>query len=132
MSSNWTEEEKVEVVARYKEIMKNDFDTDEQRASNSTEVVTQLAEEFNKSPNGVRIILIKANAYIKKAPAVRTKTATAGGTKRVNKAEAQQELKNTIATIDVDLVDSEIIDKLTGKAAQYLTGVMHRLISQEE
>ena len=129
--STWTDEQKTEVIARYQEIMENDFDTDEDRASHSVEVVAQLAEDLGKTPNGVRIILIKADVYIKKSPAAKTKTKGTGA-KRINKAEAQKGLSSAIATIDADLVNDEIIEKLTGKAAQYLTEVMHRLISAGE
>lgn len=130
--STWTEELKTEVIARYQEIMKNDFENDEDRAAHSVEVVSQLAEDFGKTNNGVRIILIKAGVYIKKSPTAKSSTKASGGAKRLNKAEAQQGLRSAIATVDADLVNDEIIEKLTGKAAQYLTEVMHRIISVGE
>ena len=33
---------------------------------NSMEIVAELAEEFEESPNGVRMILTKAGVYVKK------------------------------------------------------------------
>ena len=130
--SQWTPELKQEVIARYQEIMGNDFETDEDRANHSVDVVKQLATEYDKTVNGVRMILIKNDVYIKKPVAAKSTSTGSTGGKRVNKAEAQKELRNAIETIDADLVDNDIIEKLTGKAAQYFTTVMLRLISSEE
>ena len=33
------------------------------------EIVKDIADEFEESPNGVRMILTKAGVYVKKAPA---------------------------------------------------------------
>lgn len=120
----WTDEKKSDVVSEYTRIMAEDFDTDEQRASVSVEIVKQLAEQFGETPNGVRMVLQKAEVYIKSSKA-RTATKSSGeGAKRVNKAEAIQSLKNSISAIDPSLVDDDILDKLTGKAAAYLVGVI--------
>lgn len=121
----WTDEKRAAVVAKYTDIMTNEYDTDEARANATIEVVKELAEEFEEAVNGVRIMLTKAGVYIKAAVVAKTSTAKAGsGTKRVSKAEAQQELTNAIAEIDPTLVDDEIISKLTGKAAEYFTSII--------
>ena len=123
--SDWTPETKDELIARYVEEIEK-FEEAE-RGQHSAEIVEQLANEFDKTKNGVRIILSKADVYVKKTPTAKSATASssaAGGTKRVNKAQAIEELKTAIASIDEDLVDEEIVSKLTGKAAQYFTGVL--------
>lgn len=122
--SDWTPETKDELIARYVEEIEK-FEEAE-RGQHSAQIVEQLADEFDKTKNGVRIILSKADVYVKKTPTAKSATASssAGGTKRVNKAQAIEELKTAIATIDEDLVDDEIVSKLTGKAAQYFTGVL--------
>lgn len=129
----WTDEKKELVVAQYVEIMENQFDTDEQRASASMEVVTQLAEEHGETPNGTRMILSRAGVYIKKAPTAKSSTPSAGsgGGKRINKAEAIQALRNSIAAIDPALVQDEILDKLTGKAAAYFVEVITATTASE-
>ena len=122
--SDWTPETKDELIARYVEEIEK-FEEAE-RGQHSAEIVEQLANEFDKTKNGVRIILSKADVYIKKTPTAKSATASSstGGAKRVNKAQAIEELKTAIASIDEDLVDEEIVSKLTGKAAQYFTSVL--------
>lgn len=126
----WTDEKKEEVVAKYVEIMETQFDTDEQRSSSSMEVVKQLADEYGETPNGTRAILSRAGVYIKKAAAPKAASAGTGGGKRINKAEAIQALSNSIAAIDPALVNSEILDKLTGKAAAYFVEVITAATSE--
>lgn len=122
----WTDEKKAQLVAKYEEIMRTEYQTDAQRAAASVEVVAELAEEFGETVNGTRMVLIKANVYIKKG-AGETGTeakAKAGASTRVSKADAAQALRNAIGAIDPALVDDEIIDKLTGKAAAYFTSLI--------
>jgi hypothetical protein len=126
--SDWTPEMKEEVVARYVEEMEK-F-PEEERGQHSTEVCKDIAKEFDKTTNGVRIILTKAEVYVKKVPTAKAaSTASGSGTKRVNKAQAIEELKSSISLIDQDLIDEEIISKLTGKAAQYFTGVVQQAVA---
>lgn len=120
----WNDEKKALVIEEYQRIMEEEFDTDEQRASVTVEVVKQLADQFGETANGVRMVLQKANVYIKAAAARTTSKSSGEGAKRVNKAEAIQSLKNSISAIDPALVDDDILDKLTGKAAAYLVGVI--------
>lgn len=130
--SEWTQEQKDELVARYQEEM--DKFPEEEKGQHSTEVCTALAKEFDKTTNGVRIILTKADVYIKKTPTAKaaTSNSSGGGTKRINKAQAHEELKGVISTVDQDLIDEEIISKLTGKAAQYITGVIQQAVALQE
>lgn len=136
MSTKWTPELTQEVVARYTETMKNDFTTDVEREANTTQVIENIVAELKKGEmpgatvNGVRILLVKAGVYIKKSGQAPAKAAggAEGGSKRVSKADAHQELINLINTIDASLVDAEIIGKLTGKAAQYVTSILAKVL----
>ena len=113
----WTDEKKAEVIAAYKEANPT--------PENSVEIVAQIAEDFEESANGVRMVLSKAGVYVKKAQAASgTKSSGAsGGSGRVSKADAQEALIAAITDAGQE-ADEEIISKLTGKAAQYLTGVI--------
>ena len=129
----WTQEKRDAVIAKYVETMENEYDTDEARAAASIEVVEELAAEIGETVNGTRAILSRAKVYIKKSTVV-TATKAAGSTsKRVNKAEAIQNLKDVIVMLsnnDTESLDNEILDKLTGKAAMYFTGVLQPLVGE--
>lgn len=130
----WTQEKKDAVIAKYVETMENEYDTDEERAAASMEVVAELAGEIDEAVNGTRAILSRAGVYIKKSAVVSATKAAAGGTsKRVNKAESIQTLKDVIVMLsnnDPAALDDEILDKLTGKAAMYFTGVLQPLVGE--
>lgn len=120
--SDWTPELKQEVIDAYKAANPT--------SENSMEIVKELAERFEKSPNGVRLILSKAEVYKKKAPgSASTGTTPAAGDKpkRVSKSDAIAELTSAIKDAGQE-PDEEILVKLTGKAAQYFSG-MFRAIS---
>ena len=57
----WDDEKKAAVIEQY--------EAANPTPENSMEIVADLAEEFEESPNGVRMILTKAGVYVKKAPA---------------------------------------------------------------
>ena len=113
----WTDESKAQAVSMY--------EAAEPTPENSMEIVKDIAEELDESPNGVRMILTKAGVYVKKTPAAKAAStgSTATGGTRVSKAAAQEAL--TAAITDAGkAVDEEIISKLTGKAAQYFTTLL--------
>lgn len=121
--SDWTPELKQEVIDAYKKA--------EPTPETSMEIVKDLAEQFEKSPNGIRIILSKAGVYKKKAASsTATTTATAAGDKdkpkRISKAEALAELTSAIKDAGQE-VDEEILVKLTGKASQYFAGLLRSI-----
>lgn len=93
---------------------------------NSTEIVKDIADELDESVNGVRMILSKAEVYVKKDAAAGTKAASgdkpAGGAK-VSKEASHARLIAAINTIGAT-VDEEIISKLTGKAAVYMATII--------
>lgn len=115
--SQWTPELKAQVIQMYTDA--------EPTAENSTEIIKDIADELELSPNGLRMVLVQAGAYIKKDTAKPSaeKKAAGEGVKRVSREGAIQELKAAIESKGAP-VDAEILDKLTGKAAVYLLSVI--------
>ena len=114
----WDDDKKAQAVAMYEEA--------EPTPENSMEIVKEIAEELEESPNGVRMILTKAGVYVKKAPSAGSSgssKSSGGGSARVSKAAAQEALIAAITDAGQE-VDEEIVSKLTGKAAQYFTTVL--------
>jgi hypothetical protein len=112
----WTDEKRQQVIERYLEL--------EPTPENSIELVQQIADEVEETPNGVRLILSKADVYVKKStPASGSSKATGEAKPRVSKADAIEKLIAVITETGV-AVDEEITGKLTGKAAIYLTKVI--------
>ena len=115
----WDDDKKAQAVAMYEEA--------EPTPETSMEIVKDIAEELDESPNGVRMILTKAGVYVKKTPAAKSSGgATGGGTTRVSKAAAQEALIAALGDAGQS-VDEEIISKLTGKAAQYFTSIITKI-----
>ncbi len=118
--STWTPELKEKVVKMYTEA--------EPTPDTSTEIIKDIAEEIEQSPNGVRMVLIQANVYVKKDAAATSSKTTAGksteGTKRVSKESAIADLKAAIENKGAP-VDEDILSKLTGKAAVYFLSVLN-------
>jgi hypothetical protein len=120
MAATWTDELKAEVIAKYEGAGPT--------PENSTEIIKDIAEEIEMSPNGVRMVLVQAGVYVKKDPGApatgKTKTASTGDKPaRVSKESAIAEL--TAAIEDAGkTVDADILSKLTGKAAVYFLGVI--------
>ena len=116
----WTEELKQQVIEAYQAANPT--------AENSLEIIQELAQEHEQSPNGVRMILVQAGVYVKKEAATGTATtkksgAGSEGTKRVSKETSIAALKEVIKARG-KTIDDDILDKLTGKAAVYLTEVL--------
>jgi len=94
---------------------------------NSIEVVKEIAEALGETPNGVRMILSKAEVYVKQA-ATKSTTAKAGDAdkpKRVSKADSIAALQAVIEGEGLE-ADMEILDKLTGKQAVYFTELLQK------
>jgi hypothetical protein len=120
MAATWTDELKSEVIAKYEGAGPT--------PENSTEIIKDIAEEIEMSPNGVRMVLVQAGVYVKKdpsaAPAGKTKTAGTGDKPaRVSKESAIADLTAAIEEAG-KTVDADILSKLTGKAAVYFLGVI--------
>jgi hypothetical protein len=115
--SDWTDELRQKVIDAYLKA--------EPTPETSVEIVADLAEEFDKTPNGVRMVLTKANVYVKKDATAKATKASSEGTKstRVSKGDAIQGLVDVIESTG-QTPNMEILEKLTGKAAVYLTEVI--------
>jgi predicted transcriptional regulator len=115
----WTDDTKAKAIELY--------EAAKPTPENSMEVVKEIAEELGETANGVRMILSKAGVYVKKeAAASAKKTSTSakeGGSTRVSKEDAHAKLTAAIEAAG-GTVDSEIVSKLTGKAAVYLATVI--------
>ena len=117
--SQWTPELKAQVVKMYQDA--------EPTAETSTEIVKDIADELELSPNGVRMVIIQAGVYVKKdtAAAKTTEKKSSGeGTKRVSKEAAIADLKAAIEEKGAP-IDDDILSKLTGKAAVYFLSVLN-------
>jgi hypothetical protein len=122
--SDWTEELKEQVI--------EDYEKADPTPENSMEIVQELAEKYEKTVNGIRMILSKAGVYVKKSPAPKAagkKDATKPATTRVSKEASIKALTEVINTAGLDL-EEEILSKLTGKAAVYFTDLLEELIRQ--
>lgn len=117
----WTDELREEAVAAY--------EAAKPTSENSMEIVKEIAEDMGQSPNGVRAILSKAGVYIAKgkSPA----KASTGGSARVSKADSQTGLTAAIEAAG-QVPDEAIIEKLTGKAAVYLTETINAIVAASE
>ena len=112
----WDDDKKAAVIAAYEE--------QNPTPENSMEIVKEIADEYEESPNGVRMILSKAGVYVKKTPAASgSGSSSGGGSNRVSKAAAQEALVSALTDVGAE-IDNDIVEKLTGKAAQYFAGVI--------
>ena len=120
MAATWTDELKASVIEKYEGAGPT--------PESSTEIIKDIAEEIEMSPNGVRMVLVQAGVYVKKDPgaASPSKTKTTGtGDKpaRVSKESAIGDLRQALLDANKP-VDEDILSKLTGKAAVYFLSVL--------
>jgi transposase-like protein len=117
--SAWTDELKAKVIEMYEQAGPT--------PESSTEIIKDIAEEIEMSPNGVRMVLVQAGVYVKKdssaGSAKTTKTASGEGSKRVSKEDSIATLKAAIEAKGGP-IDDDILSKLTGKAAVYFASVL--------
>lgn len=115
----WTDEKKQEVIDTYL--------AGEPTPANSAELCKKIADDMGESPNGVRMILMQADVYVKKAD-----TTTKGKTtpKKDGDKPARVSKDDQIAALRAAIeeagkpVEDEILTKLTGKAAAYFLSVL--------
>jgi hypothetical protein len=110
----WTDEAKAAVIQEYVDANPT--------PENSMEVVKEIAEAHDQSPNGVRMILTKAGVYVKKTASTPAEGEKPAST-RVSKQGAQEALTAAIVAAG-KTADEDIISKMTGKAAQYFTSLL--------
>ena len=113
----WTDEKKQEAVDMYT--------AEEPTPENSMEIVKDIADQLEESPNGVRMILTKAGVYVRKTPAP-SGGSSGGGGGRVSVADAQAAVTSALSDAGQE-VDAAIISKLTGKAANYFATIINNL-----
>ena len=119
--SEWTDELKQQVIDKYK--------AGNPTPENSIEILEAVAEKAGKTANGVRMILVKAEVYVKKDAAAGTAKKTAST--RVSKADAIAAL-TTVLVENGAKVEEDIIAKMTGKAAQYFETVIKQIAATED
>jgi transposase-like protein len=117
--SQWTDELKAKVIEMYEQAGPT--------PESSTEIIKDIAEDIEMSPNGVRMVLVQAGVYVKKdastGSAKTTKAASGEGSKRVSKEDSIAALKAAIEAKGGP-IDEDILGKLTGKAAVYFASVL--------
>lgn len=123
----WTDELKTEAAEMYVERIA-EYDEDKRPAA-SAEVLKSIADELGFTVNSVRAIVQRATdadgnpIYVKASKAAKpTKSGAASGGKKLSKADAQAELVSALKDANADVSDElvEVIEKMTGKAAQLL------------
>lgn len=102
-------------------------------AETSVQIVKDVAEELGETPNGVRMIISKAGKYIKAEAATSTAAnkTEKSATPKVGKADKISALSTAIAAAGLT-PDTDILDKLTGKAADYFLSVVKALADKSE
>ena len=113
----WTDEKKEEAIEAYQDAQPT--------PETSMEIVKDIANDLDESPNGVRMILTKAEVYVRKTPAPKSSGGSTGGG-RVNVAVAQETLTSAISDAGEE-PDAAIIGRLTGKAAMYFATLINKL-----
>lgn len=115
--TQWNDELKAKVIKMYEDA--------EPTPETSTEIIKDIADEIEASPNGVRMVLVQAGVYVKKDSTSKPaeKKSSGEGTKRVSKEASIAELRAAIEAKGAE-VDDDILSKLTGKAAVYFLGVL--------
>lgn len=107
-----------------KEAIREAYLSENPTSDTNSEILKKLGEDFQMSANSIRVFLAKENILVKKAQVETggTKSPTTG-TKRVSKEKVLGQLKELISSKGKP-IDNDILDKLTGKAAQYLIEVI--------
>lgn len=113
--TGWTDELKAQVIEMYQMA--------EPTPETSTQIVADIAEELDKTVNGVRMILQRADVYVKKSDSAKS-TKTDDKPKKKSKADLISELKAAIESAGVE-VEDKVVDKMTGIAAEYFTKVIN-------
>lgn len=116
----WTEDQKKQAIEAYK--------AGEPTPENSTELIKEIADDMEQSPNGLRMILVQAGVYVKKDAS--TSTDKKGTTAKTGDKAPRVSKEDQIAALRVAIeekgakVDDEILSKMTGKAAAYFIEVL--------
>lgn len=120
----WDDDKKAKAVKLY---------TDQKPVpETSVEIVKEIADSLGETPNGVRMILSKAGVYVKSSQvtASTSKKDSSGEPKapKVGKNDKISRLATAIESAGM-IPNTEILDKLTGKAADYFAQVVEGLVA---
>lgn len=117
MAGKWDDEDyKAEIKQAY-------LDSDPKPETNQ-EILQELGITYEVSPNSIRVFLTKEGVYVAKKPVDEGSTEVkATGSKRIPKEQSIKNLKALI-TSKGKAVDDAIVDKLTGKAAEYFIEIL--------
>jgi hypothetical protein len=118
--AEWTDESKAKLVEKY--VAKNPT------PETSSEIVSELADDFDATVNGVRIILSREGVYVKKEAA--KSTSKSSGEKKESKADSIARLTAVIEAQGIE-ADESIISKMTGKAAAYFADTITTALAVE-
>lgn len=121
--AEWNDENKAQLLA--------DYLAEEPTPETSIEIVKQLAENYDATPNGVISILVRTGKYVKKAPATKASTSGTGDKKKESKAESLNRLTKAIEAQGLE-ADGDITGKLTGKAAAYFADIITKIVEEDE
>ena len=102
-----------------------------EKPTHSMEACKTLAEQLGFTANGVRLVLTQAGVYIAKTPRSSAATSTADKPKAATRGSKQvslNNLKTAIRNIDPELLDEELIDKLTGVQAEYFATIISKVV----
>jgi len=116
--TQWNDELKANVIKMYQDA--------EPTPESSTEIIKDIAEEIEASPNGVRMVLVQAGVYVKKDATAKPsgdKKSAGDAPKRVSKESSIADLRAAIEAKGAP-IDDDILSKLTGKAAVYFLSVL--------
>lgn len=128
----WTDELKTEAAEMYVERIA-EYEEDKRPAA-SAEVLKSIADELGFTVNSVRAIVQRAKdpdgnpIYVKAAKAAKSGAAASSG-KKLSKADAQAELVSALKDGNAEVSDElvEVIEKMTGKAAQLLAAAIRTI-----
>lgn len=101
----------------------------------SVEIVKEVAESLGETPNGVRMILSKAGVYVKSSQvtASTSKKDSSGEPKAPRVGKDEKIARLTAAIEAAGLVpNTEVLEKLTGKAAEYFAQLVEGLTAALE
>lgn len=121
----WDDAKKEKAIKLYQEA--------EPTPETSVEIVKSIADELGETANGVRMILTKAEVYVKAGGAATAKKPAASGDKtpKVSKEDKIGALSARISALGL-IPDNSILEKLTGKAADYFVSVLDATTQSSE
>ena len=115
--SEWTPEIKEKLIA--------DYLAEKPTPLTTRDIVVELADAIDKTPNGVCRILSAAGVYVAKGAVTDTEAKPA----RRGKADIIAELTEMLEAQGIE-VDEDITSKLTGKAGQYFINVFKQVLGE--